>query len=191
MQRQAPETVEDLLEIFMEIDFQKGAQAAINQAIECAQKFDFSRLQQDERIYAFDTAVKLGNLDLVKVMAERYIDSGLSDDIRIPSENNMEVPFRPTFWLPSIVTRQEYAGKESYAAIEKYLSEKFDIPEKVNIDGEMLTRDQYCKNIDAWKHQNNIRMFNMGIGMKKPRYRRHELMDAIEKGVELKKPTKK
>jgi hypothetical protein len=153
-------------------------------------------IDQSERICLIDTAVKAGNLDLVKAIAEKFIAEKFSDDIRIPSENNMEEPYRPVFWLASIVTRQAGVDKSHYQAIEDYLCNRFEIPNTVQLPSEdkktmvTVSRKEYLTYIEAWKHTENIRLL-VEDKVRKPRYCRHQLLDEIEKGLALKKTPRK
>ena len=81
------------------------------------------------------------------------------------------------FWLPMIVTR--VVDKRHYQDIENYLCHRLQIQEPVLIDGEPTTRKMYLASVDKWKHEKNIELMKI-YGIKRPRYRRHELMDAIE-----------
>ncbi|RDI43771.1 hypothetical protein [Aquicella lusitana] len=146
---------------------------------------NLKKFSQSERLLFIDTAVKSGNLEVVKMAAEKFIKEGYEDDIRIPSKDNPEQPFRPVFWLASIVSRQPGIPAENYRAIEEYLCQKFNIPNTVNINGKNVTRKEYLAGVELWKHSQNVK-FLKELGFKKPRYRRHELMDDIEKGVKLK-----
>lgn len=149
-------------------------------------KINLEDYTQKERIYLIDTAIKAGNLSVVKALSEKFIEQKLADDIRIPSKNNLEHPYRPVFWLPSIVTRQPGVPKENYEKIEKYLCERFNIPSEIKIGDKVFTRKSYLATVELWKHQKNI-SFMREDKMSKPRYRRHELLDEIEKGITLKK----
>ena len=170
-----------------------GKEAVIKEILSDFNHLNLSHYPVGERIYLIDTAVKAGNLEIVKALTEKFEKEGYADDIRIPSKDNMEHPYRPVFWLAAIVTR--HLPKENYQAIEKYLCEHFKISDQIKINGKMTTRTQYLTSIDKWKHEKNIEFLGRGFKFSEKantfvRYRRHELLDDIEKGIPL-KPSKK
>lgn len=162
----------------LEAEFKKkGSELIINEINIAIEKLDLKKLTKKQRIYLIDTAVKSGELTIVKHLAEKFILAGFKTDITNPSEENIEQPFRPTFWLPSIINR--YKDKSAYRAIENYLCERFNIGDPVEINGKKITRKNYIEEVNRWKHDKNFALMN-NVKVKRPRYRRHELMDEIE-----------
>lgn len=157
----------------------KGHQVAVDEFCQIINQTDLGVISQKQRIVLIDTAIKTGILQLVETLAERLDSLGLEDDIVTPKKDHYEYAYRPSFWLAAVTTRQTYVPQDAYEKIEKYLCDKFHIPERVDIDGKLLSKQEYCKAIDVWKHHKNIRLFNMGAT--KPRYRRHMLLGEIEK----------
>lgn len=158
-----------------------GADKIIQDILADIRQLKLAHYKQGDRIGLIDRAVKCGNLVTVKALTEEFIRQGFINDILIPSKHNMEVPFRPVFWLASVVTRQPGVPRENYRAIENYLCERLQIPASVIIDGIDTSREKYLRQVELWKHEQNIRFFTDSFRpAKKPRFRLHELMDAIE-----------
>lgn len=164
----------------------RGKETAVADILEDIKILRLRDYPENERILLIDTVIKFGNVDLVKALARKFKKEGFSDDIRYPSAENPEHPYRPVFWLAAIITRQPHVPLKNYRDIENYLCRKFAVPKVVQIRDEFITREQYLAEVDAWKHCENIRLFQR-FNRQLPRYRRHELMDAIEKGVRLRK----
>jgi hypothetical protein len=161
-----------------------GMQAIHKDILNKIQSLRLQFFTETKRISLIDLAVKCGHLSIVQSLTEIFIDQGFEEDIRIPSKNNADHPYRPTFWLASIVTH--YHAKENYVSIEKYLCEKLNIPNVVNINGKDTTREEYLLAVDKWKHTQNLR-FMINTKSKEltyifslPRYRRHEFLNEIE-----------
>lgn len=123
-----------------------------------------NKLDKAERIALIDTAIKFGSLDLVKIIAEKYITHGFADDIRLPYEGHGEHPYRPVFWLAAICTRLPNIPVENYDKIEMYLCQKFNIPSSVNIAGTNVTRNEYVQIINEWKEAKNLELSARGRG---------------------------
>lgn len=161
-----------------------GIQALNKDILNDIQNLRLRLLSQKNRVCLIDTAVKCGYLSIVQGLTEIFISQGFKDDIRIPSKDNADHPYRPTFWLASIVTR--YRPQENYVAIEKYLCEKLNIPNVVNINGKNTTREEYILAVDKWKHAHNLRFMvnannkELTYPCRKPRHRRHEFLNEIE-----------
>jgi hypothetical protein len=119
-------------------------------------KLDLARLEKWERILVMDGAIKLGQVEIVKALAGKFIVQGYADDIRIPSEDNMEHPYRPSFWLAAVATR--HAPDANYEEIEEHLCRIFNTPERVQINGAMYTRNQYVRMVSDWKVLENERL---------------------------------
>ena len=162
-----------------------GVNAIVSSILIDISMLNLDQLSIQDRIYLFDLAVKLANIKVIKALSQLYIDQGFQSDITVPSKDNQEYPYRPVFWLASIVTRQPAITSETYSAVEKYICETFKIPEVVNINGKNITRQEYIAGIEKWKHENNIRLFSpyfdYHFKWPKPRYPRHVLMNEIEK----------
>jgi hypothetical protein len=149
--------------ICMQDFMQPGRQdATLRTVINMLPDLNLNKLDKAERIALIDTAIKFGSLDLVKIIAEKYIALGFKDDIRIPYEGHGEHPYRPVFWLAAICTRQPNIPVENYDKIEAYLCQKFDIPSSVNIDGVNVTRNEYVQIINEWKQAKNLELSARG-----------------------------
>lgn len=131
---------------------------AVETILRYLQNLDLSRIQKPQRILLIDTAIKIGNVQLVKAIADKFQAKGFSDDIRIPYAEHLEHPYRPVFWLAAVTTGFETTPAENYVQIEKYLCEKFGIPDSVVINGNPITRDEYVQAVTEWKRGENIRL---------------------------------
>lgn len=154
------------------------------------EKLEINNLTKGQRIYIFDTAIKTAELSIVISLTDKFVNNNLKTDITCPSKDNLEQPFRPSFWLASIVTR--YKDRSAYQAIEDYLCKRFKIGKSVIIKGQAITKDEFIAQTDQWKHDRNFTFLNNQASKKKlPRYRRHGLMDSIEDfdKSKLKSPT--
>ncbi len=158
----------------------------IAEIIDLINKIELPQVEKMERIYMIDSAIKLGNYDVVEALAKRFIHYKLEDDIRTPSALSEMglLPFRPTFWLPSITTGLKHIPKEEYQKIENYLCKTFNIPDKVEIKAQLVSKKDYLAKIDLWKHYENIRLFKLGT--LKTRYRRDDFLAEIEQKAKLK-----
>ena len=114
---------------------EKGKDTIIKEILRDITLLKLYLLDTKNRILLIDAAVKAANLDIVKALTEKYIKEGFENDIKIPSKDNPEHPYRPVFWLASIVSRYPGIPVSAYKAVEDYLCEKFSIPDVVNING--------------------------------------------------------
>jgi hypothetical protein len=169
----------------LQIKDPRGKEKVIADLISDVKQLKLKNYEKKLRILLIDTVIKFGNVELVKTLATKFKKEGFADDIKTPAAENPEHPYRPVFWLAAIITRQPHVPLENYRAIERYLCENFGITKTININGKLVTREKYLAGVELWKHKQNV-YFLTQRGMKLPRYRRHELMDAIEKGVALK-----
>jgi hypothetical protein len=131
---------------------------AVETILRYLQNLNLSQIQKPRRILLIDTAIKIGNVQLVQAIADKFEAKGFSDDIRIPYAEHLEHPYRPVFWLAAVTTGFETTPTENYVKIEKYLCEKFAIPNSVVIDGKSITRDEYVQVVTEWKQAENIRL---------------------------------
>jgi len=175
-----------ILRKLLQIKDPRGKENVVADILADVQKLKLKKYEKKLRILLIDTVIKFGHVELVKTLARKFKQEGFSDDIKIPAAENPEHAYRPVFWLAAIITRQEHVPLENYRAIEAYLCKKFDIPKLVKIDGEKITREEYLADVELWKHMQNVRFLTVN-NFRVPRYRRHELMDDIEKGVMLRK----
>ncbi len=144
--------------------------------------FDLKSIQPTEkssskglRIYLYDTAIKTGNLDVIKALTQRIKSQELSEEIQVPSQDNPEFAFRPSFWLPLIMTRPYYLDEKKVKEITKYICSEFDIPEKVQIQGKTLSQIEYLQEVDAWKAKMNETLKKDGSTLRPQGYPRYSL----------------
>jgi hypothetical protein len=145
---------DDLLELMVKIAMHEDClvkrEIEINRVIRHLKTIAFDQLNKNNRIYLMDTAIKFGNLALVQAIFALFEKYELLSELRLPSVE-CSTPFRPSFWLASIVSPYPLVLRQAYQAIENFLCEKLNIGERVNIAGMLLTKAEYLTRIATWR----------------------------------------